>query len=53
MYTNVDTKHGLEVLQKFLEELEEEGKVLPDFDINMIIQTATLIMEWNLFEYGD
>jgi len=53
MYTNIDTKHALEVLRKFLVELEEEGNLPPDFDIDMIIQAATLIMQWNLFEYGD
>ena len=50
MYTNIDTKHALEVLIKFLEEVEEEGKLPPDFDIEMIVELATLIMRWNLFE---
>ena len=53
MYSSIDTKHALEVLQKFLEELEEEGKLPPDFDVDMIVQAAALIMCWNLFEYGD
>ena len=52
IYTNIDTKHALEVLRKFLDELEEEGNLPPDFDIDMIIQAATLIMQWNLSEYG-
>ena len=52
MYTNIDTKHALEVLQKFLQELEEEGKLTPDFDTDMIVQAATLVMRWNHFEYG-
>ena len=53
MYSSIDTKHALEVLQKFLEELEEEGKLPPDFDVDVIVQAAALIMCWNLFEYGD
>ena len=53
MYTNIDTKHALEVLRKFLVELEEEGNLPPNFDIDMIIHAATLTMQWNLFEYGD
>ena len=53
VYTNIDTKHALKVLGKFPEELEEEGKLPPDFDIDTIVQAATLTMHWNLFEYGD
>ena len=45
MYTKIDTKHALEVLQKFLNEVEEGGNLPPDFDINMVIQVATLIMQ--------
>ena len=53
MYTYIDTNHGLEVLRLFLEELEREGKLPPDFNIEMIMQAATLIMRWNIFEFGD
>ena len=44
MYTNIDTKHALKVLRKFLDELEEEGNLPPDFDIDMTTQATTLIM---------
>ena len=32
-YTNIDTKHALEVLRLFLVDLEREGKVPPNFNI--------------------
>ena len=55
MYTNIDTTHGLEILRKFLEELEEEGKLPLGFDIDMLlqVQAASIVMRWNIFEYGD
>ena len=49
MYTYIDANHGLEVLRLFLEELEREGKLPPDFNIEMIMQAATPIMRWNIF----
>ena len=52
VYTNIDTKHALE-LRKFLDELEEEENLPPNFDIHMIIQAATPIMQWNIFKYGN
>ena len=53
MYTYIDTNHALGVLRLFLEELEREGKPATDLDIQMIMQAVTLIMKWNLFEFGD
>merc|ERR1712086_1230046 len=53
MYTKIETEHCLEVLRQFLEELQEEGKLPPDFDIEMIVEAAALVMRWNLFECGD
>ena len=49
MYTKIETEHGLEVLWQFLEELKEEGKLPPDFDIEMIVEAAALVMRWNIF----
>ena len=37
----------------FLEELRDEGKLPTDYDIEMILCAAALVMRWNLFEYGD
>ena len=53
MYTNIDTGHALKVLRWFLEELKREGKLPPDFDIDMIIEAATIVMRWNIVEFGD
>ena len=44
MFTNIDTGHALKVLRWFLEELRREGKLPPDFDIDMIIEAATIVM---------
>ena len=53
MYTNIDTKHALQVLEWFLNELKLEGRLNDDFNTKMIVEAATLIMKWNLFEYGN
>ena len=53
IYTNIDTEHGLKVLRLFLEELKSEGNLPTNFDIDMIVEAARLVMCWNLFEYGD
>ena len=53
MYTNIDTGHALKVLRWFLEELERERKLPEEFDINMIIEAATIVMRWNIAEFGD
>ena len=55
MYTNIDidTDDGLKILGKFLEELREEGKLPRDFDIDMIVEAAKLVMRWNIFVYGN
>ena len=44
MDTQIETEHGLEVLRRFLEELQEEGKLPPDFDIEMSVETAALVV---------
>ena len=53
MYTYIDTEHGLKVLRAFLEELKQEGNLTNNFDIEMIVEAASIVMRWNLFEYGD
>ena len=53
MYTNIDTNHGLKVLRSFLEELRSADNLQPNFDIDMIVEAARLVMRWNIFEYGD
>ena len=53
MCTRIETEHGLEALRRFLEELQEEGKLPPDLDIEMIVEAAALVMRWNLSECGN
>ena len=53
MYTNIDMNHGLKVLRSFLEELRSANDLPPNFDIDMIVEAAGLVMHWNIFEYGD
>ena len=52
-YTYINTNHALEVLRLFLEELKREGQLLEDFNIEMIMQAATLIIQGNLSKFGD
>ena len=53
MYTNIDTEHALIILRKFLKELAVEGKLPLNFDIEMVIEAAELVMRWNMCVYGD
>ena len=53
MYTNIDTTHGLKILKDFLTELQNEGRLPDEFDIDVLVEAATLTMRWNLFEFGD
>ena len=52
MYTNIHTGHGLNILRKFLEEPEASHNLPPDFNVNTIVEAATLVMRWNIFVYG-
>ena len=53
MYTNIDTAHGLEVLRQFLTESEAEDKLPHDFNTDVVLHAATLVMEWNIMEFGE
>ena len=44
IYTNINTEHGLCILQLFLEELLAEGKLPDDLGIPMIMQAAKLVI---------
>ena len=53
LYTNIDIDHALHLLWLFLEELKDDGRLPEDFDIDMCIEAAALIMTLDLFEYRD
>ena len=51
MYTNIDTDHGFEVLEKFIEMFEDE---LPDdFPKDLVLWAMKIVMRYNVFEFGD
>jgi hypothetical protein len=51
MYTNIDTKHGLQVLQQWFRLHAHE---LPlGFPVEMIMQTLHLVMTNNVFQFDD
>ena len=38
----------IEILKKFLDKMDEEGKLPPNFVKDMIVEAAKLIMRWNI-----
>ena len=51
MYTNIDTAHGLEILENFMEMFHDE--MPPDFPQGLVLDAMKLIMSYNVFEAGD
>ena len=50
MYTNIETDHGLEVIEEFIAMHENE---LPEgFPRQLILQALHLVMKNNIFEFG-
>ena len=50
MYTNIDTDHGLDILEKFIEMFED---LLPkDFPKELLLWSMKIIMRFNVFEFG-
>jgi hypothetical protein len=50
MYTNIDTDHGLEILEKFIDQFEEQLE--EDFPKDLVLWAMKLIMRYNVFEFG-
>ena len=51
MYTNIDTKHAIEVIGLWLDGLADQ---LPDdFPLEAVKEAMVLVMENNIFEWGD
>ena len=51
MYTNIETKHGLEVIKAWLSEFSDE---LPDnFPVMTMNEALKLVLQNNIFEFGD
>jgi hypothetical protein len=50
MYTNIETDHGLEILEKFIDMFADQ---LPDdFPRDLLLWAMKIIMRYNLFEFG-
>jgi hypothetical protein len=51
MYTNIDTKHGIQTLQNWLSLHQHE---LPqNFPTHMVIRAVELVMKHNIFQFDD
>ena len=53
MYTNIDTAHALEVIGTWLNNLNSEGQLPSGFPLAAVKEAMTLVMQNNIFEYGD
>ena len=53
MYTNIDTPHAISVIGRWLDALSKEGNLPADFPTEAVKSAMTLVMENNIFEWGD
>ena len=53
MYTNIDTNHGLEIIEKWLVTLKKENKLCQNFPTTFILELLTLVMKENIFQFGN
>ena len=53
MYTNIDTRHALEVIGKWLDKLHREGRLPAGFPLEAVKEAMALIMLNNTFAWGD
>ena len=52
MYNNIDTEHAIEVVDAWLDELQAQGLLPPDFPLEAVKYAMRVIMRNNTFEYG-
>ena len=53
MYTNIDTRHAIQVISSFMDELEAAGNLPDGFPIEATKNAMSIIMTTNIFEFGD
>ena len=53
MYTNIDTPHAISVIGRWLDALSKEGSLPADFPLEAVKSAMALVMENNIFEWGD
>jgi hypothetical protein len=51
MYTNIDTKTGVTSIQNLIQ--THKDKLPPNFPINLVLETLTIVMENNVFSFAD
>ena len=52
MYTNIDTDHGLKILEQWLLKLRREIKIGADYPIELVLAITDIIMRNNYFKFG-
>lgn len=53
MYSNIDTNHGLHVIQQWYETYNQRGLLDSNTPVAFILDALTLIMKDNIFQFGD
>ena len=53
MYNNIKTDHAIEVISWWLRDLDSKGLLPALFPLEAVIEAMTIIMQNNLFEFGD
>ena len=54
MYTNIETEHGLDIMNKWLIKLENEVGITEfEFLRDLMINPLKLVMENSMFQFGD
>ena len=53
MYTNIDTKHALEMIGRWLDKLRRDGLLPRDFPLAAVKEAMALVMQNNVLEWGD
>jgi hypothetical protein len=51
MYTNIDSKHGIQVISSWLEDFKE--KISADFPAVLFIKILQIVMTRNVFQLDD
>jgi len=51
MYTNIDTKLGINSIHEFL--TDQVNNLPPNFPTDLVLQTLSIVMEHNMFSFAD
>jgi len=53
MYNNINTQHAIEVITWWLRDLDSRDELPNNFPLEAILEAMVIIMENNIFEFGD